>query len=156
MDQPFINYHFIKSGFYDNRLLNPLVSLFEGHDAVKNVGTSIVCHFSFPIGNSGHKYNRMSKYFIELLEAPKGAIGTMNMAGKRYTWGSGFLEFKEDGIQTTWSPGKYESLGKNFYRVHWSGYVHVIWMNENYTEYFGYRLAPNDFEICRGSLVLKN
>ena len=154
MDQPFINYHFIKSGLYDNTLLNPLVSLFEGYDAVKNVGTSIVCHFSFPIGNSGHKHNRMSKYFIELLEAPKGAVGTMNMAGKRSTWGSGFLEFKENGIETTWSTGKYESLGNNFYRVHWNGYVHVIWMNENYTEYFGYRLAPNDFEICRGALIL--
>jgi lipopolysaccharide biosynthesis glycosyltransferase len=67
MDQPFINYHAIKDSLYDNSLLNSHVSLFEGNDEVNNYETSSVCHFSFPIGNFGHKYARMKKFLDKII-----------------------------------------------------------------------------------------
>ena len=152
MDQPFINYHFIRCGLYENVTLNPYVSLFEGYDEVKNEATSIICHFSFPIGNSGHKLGRMKKYFAEMLESKKGAVGDTNMAGKKYTWASGFIKFTETSLETTWGNGKYESLGSNWFRVYWSGCFHVIKMNADYTGYSGLRIWPGDFGICEGRL----
>ena len=67
LDQPFINYHAIKDGLYDNNALNPYVSLYENADTVTNYATSVICHFSFPIGNFAHKYYRMKQFLIGLL-----------------------------------------------------------------------------------------
>jgi len=67
LDQPFINYHAIKDGLYNNKALNPYVSLYENADTVANYATSVICHFSFPIGNFEHKYYRMKQFFIGLL-----------------------------------------------------------------------------------------
>jgi len=153
MDQPFINYHCIKGGVYNNVLLNPYVSLFEGYDEVKNEATSIVCHFSFPIGNSGHKLNRMKKYFAEMLEAKKEAVGgTVNPVGRRYSWGAGYIKFLEKGIETPWGNGEYASLGSNWFRVNWNGCFHVIRMNDAFTGYSGLRIWPNDFGVSHGGL----
>ena len=67
MDQPFINYHAIKDGLYNNILLKPYISLYEGNDTVDNYETSIICHFSYPIGNFAHKYERMINFFNKIL-----------------------------------------------------------------------------------------
>jgi hypothetical protein len=155
MDQPFINYHFIKCGLYDNQLLNAHVSLFEGYDEVKNEATSIVCHFSFPIGNSGHKLARMKKYFSQILESKKGTVGDVNPVGKSYTWGTGQISFTNSGLWTTWAKGEYEALGSNWFRVYWSNYYHVIKMNADFTEYTGIRVWPGEFEVCTGTLIKK-
>lgn len=155
MDQPFINYHFIRCGLYDNTLLNPYVSLFEGYDEVKNEATSIICHFSYPIGNSGHKLARMKKYFTQILEAKKSSVGIFSLAGKSYTWGSGQIRFTDSEVLTTWAKGRYEDLGSNWFRVFWSGYYHVIKMNDDHTEYVGVRVLPDDMELCRGTLKIE-
>jgi len=153
MDQPFINYHCIKSGLYNNTLLNPYVALFEDGDNVSNEATAIVCHFSYPIGNVWHKHARMTKYFTKLLEARrKGLVGDIDIRGKIYSWGSGFIEFTDTGIKTKWGSGGYESLGENWYKVYWSNHYHVIRLNAELTEYKGLRIHPNDFTVCRGSL----
>jgi len=68
LDQPFINYHAIKDLLYDNKILKPYISLYENVDEVNNYETSIICHFSFPIGNFNHKYNRMNKFLANLLK----------------------------------------------------------------------------------------
>jgi O-methyltransferase len=74
MDQPFINFHAIRNGLYNNQILNPYVSLFEGVDEVPNYATSIVCHFSYPIGNMWNKYDRMNKFLIKLINSTSTAI----------------------------------------------------------------------------------
>lgn len=74
MDQPFINYHAIQGSIYDNTAMNPYVSLYEQGDAVANYTTSVVCHFSFPIGNFAHKYGRMKAFFLGLLNINTGSI----------------------------------------------------------------------------------
>jgi predicted O-methyltransferase YrrM len=74
MDQPFINFHAIRDGVYNNQLLNPYVSLFEGTDVVPNYETSIVCHFSYPIGNMWNKYDRMNKFLLKLINSTSTTI----------------------------------------------------------------------------------
>ena len=155
MDQPFINYHAIKGRLHNNTLLNAYVSLFEGYDEVKNEATSVICHFSYPIGNVGHKLNRMETYFKELLESKKGPVGERGLVGKSYTWGSGRVGFAETRVHTTWAPGDYESLGSNWFRVSWNNYSHVVKFNADLTEYVGLRTFPTDFDVCRG-VVIKN
>jgi hypothetical protein len=67
MDQPFINFHAIKDSLYNNKLLIPYVTLFEGEDIVNNCSTSAICHFSFPIGNFGHKFFRMCNFLTKII-----------------------------------------------------------------------------------------
>jgi spermidine synthase len=154
MDQPFINYHCIKSGLYNNTVLNPYVALFEDGDNISNEATAIVCHFSFPIGNVWHKHARMTKYFTKLLEARrKGLVGDVDIRGKIYSWGSGFIEFTDTGIKTKWGSGGYDSLGENWYNVFWSNHYHVIRLNAELTEYKGLRIHPNDFTVCSGKTL---
>jgi SAM-dependent methyltransferase len=153
MDQPFINYHAIKAKLHNNTLLNSHVSLFEGYDEVKNEATSVICHFSYPIGNVAHKLNRMSNYFKNLLESRKSSVGERELEGKSYTWGSGRIRFADTRVFTTWAAGKCQSLGSNWFRVDWNNFYHVLKFNDDLTEYFGLRIMPTDFDTCEGRLV---
>ena len=84
MDQPFINYHAIKDKLYNNQLLNAHVSLYEGNDIVNNYETSSVCHFSYPIGNFGHKYYRMSNFFFDILIKRSDTPQSLDIFSKKY------------------------------------------------------------------------
>jgi hypothetical protein len=43
----------------------------EDNDIVTNYETSIICHFSFPIGNFSNKNERMKKFMFEILKEIK-------------------------------------------------------------------------------------
>ena len=110
MDQPFINYIVNKDNVYDNTYMNQHVSLYEDEDTVQNYETSSICHFSYPIGNFAHKYERMQNFVIKILhdELPNQKIP--EIIGRSYSWGYGYIKFTLDGIDTTWGPGKYDIL----------------------------------------------
>jgi lipopolysaccharide biosynthesis glycosyltransferase len=162
MDQPFINYHAIKDSLYDSKVLNPLVSLFEGNDTVENYSTSVICHFSFPIGNFGHKFNRMREFFIKTLSIVKNPNTQLNIIGNKYSWGSdGFIKFAIDEsafviIETTWGKGTVQVLSHNTFLVEWNNYFHSIKFNDSYTEYENIRIYPKDFEYSKGQLLPSN
>jgi len=146
MDQPFINYHAIKDGLYDNKWLGPHVSLYEDEDAVTNYATSAICHFSFPIGNWGHKFGRMSAFFKGLLtEVEEGGVAPVE--GKTYSWGeSGKITFNDNGvIKTTWGTGTYESLGPNRVRATWNNHSHILTFCGD--SYVSIRIHPLDFDL---------
>jgi hypothetical protein len=148
LDQPFINYHAIKESLYDNQILKPYVGLFEGQDPPPQEASAIVCHFSFPIGNFGHKYNRMKAYFKKLLSLHTGKI--CSIRGK-YTWDSGFIHFINDtDVHTKWGPGKYTSLDTHRACVIWNNHHHVIQFDESHNAYRATRTRPDDFLICSG------
>ena len=152
MDQPFINYHAISSKMYDNKLLNPYISLYEDTDNVTNYDTSIICHFSYPIGNFNHKYDRMKGFLIKILEDTKNKTFNLeNINNKKYSWHAGYILFKNDSLLTVWGPGTFKVLDDNKYLVSWSGFNHIIRMNEDYTEYMSVR--TNDFDIVFGQLI---
>jgi hypothetical protein len=158
MDQPFINFHAIKDSLYDNSLLNPLVSLYEGNDAALNYETSSICHFSFPIGNFGHKYSRMCTFLEKTLtQEVQTSLKLEDLIGKRFTWNSGFIKFVIDYkgshiIETSWGNGSFGVLDSHTTLVTWSGHTHVVKFNQDFSEYISIRTAPRDFGFVEGKL----
>ena len=155
MDQPFINYHAIKDDLYDNQALNPFVSLYEDNEVVTNEATSVLCHFSFPIGNFGHKYGRMTKYFLAKMSGAEPVFKS-DLVGNTYNWDTaGSIAFTENGLETTWGNGIYTPLGPNQTRAAWNGYEHYLTFKSDKEEFISVRTKPEDFAITFGSLVKK-
>lgn len=157
MDQPFINYHAIKDSLYDNKLLNPHVSLFEGSDQVDNYETSSICHFSFPIGNFGHKYARMKRFLDKTLNIETNTTLVKEIIGKTYSWGNDkdvYIHFEKDRLKTKWGYGSYNFLDSYTLHVEWSNCHHVLKMNNDYSKYAGVCTYPYDFPFHYG--ILKN
>ena len=158
MDQPFINFHAIRDNLYDNKILNPYVSLFENNDTVDNYTTSSICHFSFPIGNFGHKYNRMSDFLVKILNKVTDSVSMYNLIGKKFTWNQGYIKFivNNKGIyslETSWGSGFFYVLNPSSICAFWNNYRHTLKFNKEYTEYISIRSAPADFEFSTGSLI---
>ena len=152
LDQPFINYHAIKESLYDNQTLKPYVALFEGHDSPPQEASAIVCHFSFPIGNFGHKYNRMRAYFQKILSIKTDRRASIQ--GKYLLWDLGFVHFVNDtDVHTKWGPGKYTFLDTHRVYVIWNNHHHVIQFYESNNTYSCVRIHPNDFLVCNGPIM---
>jgi hypothetical protein len=114
-----------------------------------NQETSAVCHFSYPIGNSVHKFKRMSVYFRDLLTdadtgTNEGNGGNEGIVGKLYIWdNNGWIQFGADGIlDTKWGKGTYTILGKKI-RAEWNNYHHILSLDDDTS----IRIQPLDFAI---------
>lgn len=162
MDQPFINFHAIKDSLYNNQILNPLVSLFEGNDTVDNYETSVICHFSYPIGNFGHKMHRMSNFLIKILSKQTHMYPSPDITGNKYLWGSvqtnNFIKFSIDETwnlkaETTWGKATLQVLDYNKFIVEWHNHKHVLKFNDDFSSYISIRIQPNDFDFICGSLI---
>lgn len=156
MDQPFINYHAIKDELYNNTLLNAHVSLFEGNDEVNNYETSSICHFSYPIGNFGHKYARMKRFLNKILGMKKNEVTIRDIINKKYSWGenkNAFIKFNEENAETSWGKATYEIIDTHMILAHWNNYYHIIKMNSDYTEYICVCTYPFDFVFHTGKLI---
>lgn len=151
LDQPFINYHAIKDNVREGEFLKPYVTLYENHDNSDNYDTSIVCHFSYPIGNSGHKYNRMAEFFKQILEE-KSEDGMVHIGEQIFTWGpAGTIHFgAANNLKTTWGYGTYEVLGNNRVRATWNNHVHIMTFTDSASAYTSVRIHPLDFDIVVG------
>jgi hypothetical protein len=158
LDQPFINFHAIKDNLYNNQLLNPLVSLFEGNDEVRNYTTSSICHFSYPIGNFGHKFERMCEFFKKTLHKTTSSNILFDLAHKKYSWGSGFIKFifhfkGQYILETSWGQGSFYTINSSSVCVYWNNHYHVLQFNKTFTEYISIRTNPRDFQFSRGYLI---
>lgn len=151
MDQPFINYHTIRDGMCNKELLKPYISLYEGNEEVDNYETSSICHFSYPIGNFGHKYARMVKFFTGLLgqvtHAPVSDIPAI--VGKSYSWNSGTIQFLESSLLTTWGAGRWECV-EGGVKVYWNGHYHVLRFDSSCASFVSIRTWPSDCDVVRG------
>lgn len=161
LDQPFINYHAIKDSLYDNKLLNPYVSLYEGNDTVDNYTTSCICHFSFPIGNFGHKFHRMQEFLDKTLNRTISSSTSLDIIGKQFTWGKGNIKFYIDingfgKLDTLWGKGGYKNLNQDMIFASWNNCNHILKLNSDATEYISIRTSPRDFDYCTGNLVESN
>jgi len=151
MDQPFLNYQAIKAGLHDNTVLNPFVSLYEDNDIVTNEATSVLSHFSFPIGNSAHKFQRMAAYFLEKLSVKKETDSAAPFLGKTYSWNTGFVQFTETGLDTKWGRGIYEVIGEGRVKAAWNGYEHYVTFWNDGADYMSVRTKPGDYGVIFGS-----
>lgn len=151
MDQPFLNYNAIKDGLHDNTALNPFVSLYEDNEIVTNEATSVLSHFSYPIGNYAHKFQRMIAYFLKGLSRKEET--SMTPVGKTYSWGSsGSLTFGANELETTWGRGTYEVLGEGRVKASWNGYEHYLTFLNEGAEYVSVRMKPDDYGVVFGKL----
>ena len=69
-DQPFINYHIIKDGNYDNKLLTKYALIYCTPPAPpppSGPTDIILCHFVWPMGDAMHKKSRMDKHMCNNL-----------------------------------------------------------------------------------------
>ena len=159
MDQPFINYHAIKDNLYNNSLLNPYISLYEDTDNVSNYLTSIICHFSFPIGNFKHKYERMIKYLHDILNINNNISDTnllSNIINKEYSFNSGYIKFNNLNLETKWGMGKWEILDKDKIKIYWNNHYHIIKMQNNFNNFISIRTYPKDFDFIESSIKKQN
>jgi len=151
MDQPFINYHAIKDSMYNNTFLNSYVSLFEDSDNPENLSTAVICHFSYPIGNFGHKNARMVKYLTSLLLISTEYNEKLPIG--KYTWNNGYISFTDNStVVTSWGSGKYKQINSYTYEVSWNGYHHVLKMDKELTNYMSVRIKPADYETMEGTV----
>jgi lipopolysaccharide biosynthesis glycosyltransferase/SAM-dependent methyltransferase len=150
LDQPFINYHAIKDALYENQRLKPYVSLFE-EGTPENEASSIVCHFSFPIGNFAHKFYRMKTYFDKLLPMKADTMIPLDLVNRAYSWNTGFIKFNSTNLQTSWGPGTAKQIDSNRVLVAWNGFSHVLSISSDRQSWFCIRL--HDFIFECGTLL---
>jgi hypothetical protein len=167
MDQPFISYNLIHADLYNNSALVPYISLYETPDTVSNYDTSIVCHFSFPIGNFDHKFDRMKKFFTELLKKQhaltrgcicgwrEGFCATCPDISKtkKYilTWNSNKITLHNGAVYTPWGSGKCIYLHSNCFEATWNNYSHIIYIHAD--TFSSIRTFPHDFEFVTGAVA---
>jgi hypothetical protein len=151
MDQPFINYHAFISGLCNTSLLVPYISLYEDTLEVSNAETAMICHFSYPIGNFGHKYARMTEFLAGLL-TPTGN-GILDILGKRFSWDKGYIAFGSQ-LETSWGKGLYTIHEGGIVRAVWNNHEHIIKFTEDLTSYISIRIAPKDFNCVFGSFEI--
>jgi len=161
MDQPFINYHSIRDNLYNNKVLNKYVSLYEDNITVSNFSTSLICHFSYPIGNFGHKYTRMTSFLVDLLNSNASntttsddSILASSILNKKYCWGKGFIKFKNANLETFWGEGAYK-VKNNTVLANWRGFNHILQFNSDYTEYYAIRIYPLDCSYSVGKYIVE-
>lgn len=156
MDQPFINYHSIVNGLSNTTLLEPYISLYEGNDSVTNYDTSIICHFSYPIGNFAHKYERMKSFLYRILQSVSNNNYISELIDNSYTFSSGYIKIRKEYLETSWNRGTYNFLNSYTISAIWDEHCHIIKFNKNYTNYKCIRTNPVDFNYINGTLIPGN
>lgn len=138
-DQPFIVYHAVTNGMYNNKLLHDYVTL--NHN-----GDKVLIHFP------GYKESQMNLYlntfvklFTDLDQNKSGKIIKNEIDTKKYDWyhsrnqnePSGHIQFLYDGVMnSTWGNGVYEWINYRVLKTNW-GYGHL-------SHYF---IVDNELEI---------
>lgn len=152
MDQPFINYHAIKDGLSDTSLLKPYISLYEGNDEVDNYETSSICHFSYPIGNFAHKYERMRNFLHKILNVVSDSSLALDMYEQYYSFASGYIKLTKEFLETSWNKGDYKILNSRTICATWDRHSHIVKFNTSYTQYKCIRTSPADFTFIDGKI----
>lgn len=147
MDQPFINFHAIRDKLYDTALMHPHVTLYEGEN-VEYSTTASICHFSFPIGNSDHKYARMEAFLRAELTRTGQHTGA-SFVHTSFVWGAnGTITFGETNrLRTPWGDGTYEIIGENRICAKWGKWEHVIQFEADHSCGLSLRISPLDFDM---------
>jgi len=155
-DQSLLNYYFIKNNLYNISLMDSLVKFYSADDNVNTiVNGNIICHFTWPIGNTENKKQRMIAYFTNYLNTYTKYSNFTNtiLLGKTYSWSnSGFIHMEDNGLLVTpWINGSYQWINSHCACLSWAGFTHILKFNSSYTEFLSIRL--NDLDIIRGNLV---
>jgi hypothetical protein len=158
-DQPFVNYHFIKSGRYNNTMLEKhgLIYCIDPPPPPSAPTDVVLCHFVWPIGNAGHKLGRMRPHVSHVLTHYHNIFGkkefhVKSMEESKYIWGlDGWIRFENNGLLITkWCNGTYEWLDANTIYARWAGITHFLRFDSGYNNFLSVRIG--DIDIVRGRM----
>ena len=159
-DQPFMNYHFIKAGKYDNTMLEKhgLIYCIDPPPPPSGPTNIVLCHFVWPIGNAQHKLGRMRPHVTHVLkhyrEITEEQFKKPVLLETGYEWGSGWIRIEANGLLVTkWARGSYEWIGSHTMYAMWAGIIHFLRFNATYTEYMSVRLG--DLDYIKGLRILE-
>jgi len=127
------------------------VGLYEEPETVVNYDTSIICHFTFPIGNFGHKYYRMKNFFTNLMKVEPVPGAPSVDATKKYvlTWESNIITIHNGVVYTPWGAGTAKHLHTNCFEATWNTYSHIVYVYKD--TFLSVRTFPLDFGIVAGT-----
>ncbi len=146
MDQPFINYHFVKNNKYNHTLLESQVTLYSFEGSLPTQG--ILAHFI-----ESNKHPRILRHLKNILNTfPVNSSITNSVIGKKYNWNSGFIKFENNNsLLTYWGKGTYTLFDEYTFNVTWNGYSHIFKLNSTYDTYISVNI--NSYEIICGSII---
>jgi FkbM family methyltransferase len=152
-DQPFVNYHFIKAGKYDNKMLEThgLIYCIDPPPPPSAPTNVVLCHFVWPIGNAKHKMGRMKPHLTHILKnykdiSVKYEFMVPDIKDYCYRWNSGWIRFEPNGLLVTkWTSGSYEWLDSHSLHASWGGFKHFLRFNSSYTSFMSARLGDIEF-----------
>jgi hypothetical protein len=99
------------------------------------------------IKHMDHVFNNYTKIYDSV--APEAN----RLLGKTYQWNTnGTIRFEKDQLVTTWARGVYKWLDNRTLEANWSGYNHILRMNETYDSFISIR--KGDFNVGTGLLLL--
>lgn len=165
LDQPFLNYHFVKADCYDVSLMTKYAMIYciNPPSPPSEPTTIALCHFVWPIGNALHKLGRMKNHVTHLLNNYNAIYPAISQAtilqeddfiNTSYTWGTGQVEFKEEAILlTTWGKGSYRLLSESCVEVNWNGCYHSLFFDA--TKKNGISIRKGDCLIVFHTLIKK-
>jgi len=156
-DQSLLNYYFIKNDLYNISLMDSLVKIYSKGDNVNTiVNGNVICHFTWPIGNTVNKKQRMIAYFTNFLNTynKQSNITNANLIGRIYHWSnSGFIRMEQNGLLiTAWMNGSYYWIDSYCASLSWAGFTHIVKFNSSYSQFLSIRL--HDLELIRGNIEI--
>ena len=154
-DQSLLNYYFIKNDMYNVNLMDSLVKIYsKGDDVNTIINGNCICHFTWPIGNTENKKQRMIAYFTNFLNkhTTQKTMNLEQLIGKQFHWSThGLIRMENHGLLvTTWMNGSYQWMNPYIAILSWAGFTHIVKFNTSYSEFLSIRL--NDLELIRGNL----
>ena len=151
-DQSLLNYHCIKNGLANVKFMETLVKFYSRYDDVNTiVPDTILCHFTWPIGDPRNKKNRMIRFYSNFLKnyIDKTTYPNMELIGLTYSWsGYGFFRMEPNLLVTKWTNGTYKWINSHVVYLVWNGMGHILRFNDNYTRFLSVRIS--DMENIRG------
>ena len=154
-DQSILNYYFIKDNLYNITLMDSLVKIYSKNADINEINNAnIICHFTWPIGNSASKKNRMMQFycnFLDFLEKTSSTKVNTKVIDLRYSWGSnGYIKMEKDRLLTAWNYGSYKWIDSHLAILAWNRFRHILHFNSSYTNFISLRTC--DLDIIKGNL----
>ena len=156
MDQPFLNYHIINNDKHNTVFLEKygLIYCYDPPPPPSAATDVIICHFVWPIGNAGHKKERMLKHATHIMNhylAIKGGPAGPSLCNT-YLWNkSCIMKFCGGILETSWKNGNYTWLDANTIKASWNDSTYLFKMNSDYTSFLSVRIS--DMDCVKGVVV---
>ena len=158
VDQAFLNFHTVSAKKNETTLLTKYAMIYamDPPPPPSEPTDIILCHFVWPIGEAENKLVRMNKHMKHLFDnfpALYSGPAPMPAPLKKYTWSTnGNISFEHTALRTTWGYGVYAWINSHTVEATWSGFAHILRLNEDYSGFISVR--KGDLDCVLGQLIV--